>query len=172
MLLGNSDPTVGFSIGCDGTDSTAVCGIPYFGYLFNPATRYVVGEFQNEEGANADDILIISGVETNPLRSLLMGKDSNGFILKCNGINDGACGLDKEGYMRHSGTEYTVGDFNGDSRDDVSVISGDQSQPRRRVYVGTDLIDGSFQTGCYGDTDGSCGFDSNPYMFHSNTRIL
>lgn len=167
LLRGRADGT-GFDIGCQGQDD-GVCGSDAEGYTRNSATRYIVGDFN---GDNRDDIFIVSGAPEFERRMMLLGRaGGDGFDTGCAGEADGACGTDSEDYIRDAGTDYVVGDFNGDGRDDLFVNSGDDEYRRRALHLGR--ADGNgFDTGCAGEADGVCGTDSEEYMQDVGTRVL
>lgn len=167
LLLGRADGS-GFDIGCAGQDD-GVCGSDAEGYTRNSATRYLVGDFN---GDNRDDIFIVSGAPELERRMMLLGRASgSGFDTGCAGQEEGACGTDSEDYIRESSTDYAVGDFNGDGRDDLFVNSSDDEYRRRVLYLGRANGSG-FDTACAGESDGVCGTDSEDYMQDEGTRFL
>jgi hypothetical protein len=146
-------------------DQDGACGFDTEPYMFTPRTRLLTGDFN---GDGLTDVLVISGDPGFPRRTLLLSNGTS-FTEACSGNQDGACGLDTEPYMFSADTKVITGDFNGDARTDLLVISGDPAFPRRAVLTSTGA---SFVEACVGNQDGACGFDTEAYMFHPNTRVI
>lgn len=161
LLLSNGST---FSVACSG-DADNSCGFDTEKYMFDRRTRLLTGDFN---GDGRTDVLIVSGDPDFPRRSVLLSTGS-GFSDGCTSNEDGGCGIDTEPYMFSVDTRIIPGDFNGDERTDILVISGDPSFPRRSVLIASG---NSFVDGCVSNNDGGCGFDTEPYMFHPNTRLI
>jgi hypothetical protein len=131
LHLGRADGT-GFSLGCAGDDDE-VCGTDNEDYIRDRDTQFLVGEF---DGDGQDDLFINSGDGDYEWRKLLLGRsDGGGFTIVCSNEAEDPCQIEHEDYMRDSSTRFLVGDFNGNGRDDLFIISGDLEFRRRALYI-------------------------------------
>lgn len=161
LLLSNGTTLVAACV----SEQDGGCGFDTEPYMFDPLTRFLPGDFN---GDGKTDVLVISGANDFPRRQLLLSTGS-GFIEACVGNSDGACGIDTKAYMFLKRTQLLTGDFNGDSRTDVLVISGDSGFSRRMLLLSTGA---TFSVACVGELDGACGFDNEPYMFAVDTKLI
>jgi hypothetical protein len=143
------------------------CGFDTENYLTDPRTRIVSGDFNGDQKT---DLLVFSGQSSFPRRRLYFS-NGHGFSTQCSSNVDEGCGFDIEPYITDPKTWILKGNFDGDSKklDDILIISGQRNFPRRRLHLSTGS---EFQTDCVGNTDGACGFDTEPYMFHPKTLAL
>jgi hypothetical protein len=175
LLLISGDPAVprrllllsngtSFAAACDG-QSDGACGFDTEAYMFDSRTKVITGDFN---GDGKTDVLVISGDPSFPRRQLLLSTGST-FAIACSSEVDGACGFDTEAYMFDVHTKFITGDFNGDGKSDVVVISGDPTFPRRMILLSTGT---NFNVTCFGQQDGSCGLDTEAYMFNIATKFI
>ncbi len=159
LLLSNGQ---GFSVACSGVED-GDCGTDYESYMQHDLSRFVPGDF---DGDGRTDLLILSGEESFTRRIVLVS-DGQSFHVACVGFSDGDCGIDHMGELVHPGSRVRVGDFNGDGKDDLFVMSIQSAYRALLLSNG-----GEFVSACSGDADGICGVDSEPYTRMPATRLL
>ncbi|HEX7028611.1 MAG TPA: hypothetical protein VF268_15320 [Gammaproteobacteria bacterium] len=165
LLLSNG---AGFTPVCGASHPDGYCNIDSDQYTFHPRTRLLSGDYN---GDGRTDLLIVSGDPDFTRRVLYVANASNSFDVACSSEQDGACGLDTEKYSYHPRTRYLTGDYNGDGKTDLLVMSGDEAFSRRILYLANAAGDG-FHHVCAGEYDGACGLDTESYTRHPRTRVL
>ncbi len=159
LLLSNGH---GFSIACSGINDGA-CGTDSESYMQHDLTRFIPGDF---DGDGRTDIMVLSGYDLFTRRILLLS-DGDSFHIACVGFDDGDCGIAHMDELVEPDSRIGLGDFNGDGLDDLFVMSSLSAYRALLISTGDGFI-----PACDGDTDGSCGIDSEPYTRNPATRLF
>jgi hypothetical protein len=162
MLLVSNGTTL---VNACGGDKTADCGLPNDPYLTHPLTRWLTGDY---DGDRRTDLLMISADPARPRRLLLLAT-GHGFETVCGGQPRTPCGFDPDPYLTSPRTQTLGGDYDGDGRSDVLVVSGDRAAPWRKLLLSTGH---AFRSACASDQPEGCGLDVRDYMFAFETRLI
>lgn len=124
-------------------------------------------------GDNKEDVFLISNNPNNAHRPLLSSGSS--FQEFCGASQNELCGVISKSYLNHPATLFIPGDFDGNGRSDILIISGDVTDPDRILLLSQEgnssEPNGHFEKACEG-LDNGCGFSTEDYMRNPMTRII
>ena len=152
LFLGNSTGafTTAFASDADGvggTDSDL--------YLTSSDAKVLPGDYN---GDGVTDLFVI-GYQT--YRVLYLGTTSGTFICAFCAVSDGDNGLDAEAFFTGPDAQLTIGDFDGDGKDDILTrgvgaqrrIYGRYSEAGNRFYVTAEAATGLPDDSCFVSSD-------------------
>ncbi len=166
VLTANTNGT-GFDAACSSEGSG--CGIGTAPYMFHPNTHFLAGNFDGD-AAGLTDLLIISGDPNFPMRRLLLADpNGSGFNESCAGVSGLPCGISIAPYTLHRHTHFVLGDYDGNGRMDLLVVSGDVGDTTNTVLLGSA---GGFTEACNSSQGAGCGINNAAFSREPRTRYI